>query len=46
MNLLDERSLAETVDRVSEAFDFARKIPRSDLRTVTRWLALRQGAPQ
>lgn len=45
MRLLDERSLAATVDRVNEAFFFGRRIPRDEARQVALWLAGRRGLP-
>ena len=43
MNLLDKRSLAETLDRVNEAVFFGREIPQSEASRVALWLAGRQG---
>jgi len=45
MSLLDSRSLAGTIDAVSEALFLGRRIPGKDLRGVAQWLAGRQGLP-
>jgi hypothetical protein len=45
MNLLDARSLAGTVDAVSDALFFGRRIPRNEASRVAAWLAGRQGLP-
>lgn len=45
MKLLDPRSLAATVDAVSDALFFGRRIPGNEARRVARWLASRQGLP-
>ena len=45
MNLLDERSLAGTIDAVSDALFFGRRIPRNEAHRVAAWLASRQGLP-
>lgn len=37
MNLLDERSLALTLDRVNEALFFNKRIPKAEARRVARW---------
>lgn len=43
MRLLDSRSLSGTIDAVSEALFFGRRIPRNEARRVAQWLAGRQG---
>jgi len=45
MSLLDTRSLAGTIDAVSDALFFGRSIPRGEVRRVATWLASRQGLP-
>ncbi|MFH1313466.1 MAG: hypothetical protein ABIJ00_09635 [Candidatus Eisenbacteria bacterium] len=45
MNLMVQRSLAETLDRVDEMLFFERRIPKAEARRVARWLAGRQGLP-
>jgi hypothetical protein len=45
MKLLDARSLAGTIDAVSDALFFGRRIPRDETRRVAVWLAGRQGLP-
>ena len=45
MNLLNERSLASTLDRVNEALFFEMRVPKAEARRVARWLAGRQGLP-
>jgi hypothetical protein len=45
MNLLDPRSLAGTIDAVSDALFFGKRIPRNEARRVAVWLAGRQGLP-
>jgi hypothetical protein len=45
MNLIVQRSLAETLDRVSEMLFFERRIPKAEAQRVARWLAGRQGLP-
>ena len=45
MSLVDPRSLAGTIDAVSDALFFGRRIPRDDAREVAQWLAGRQGLP-
>ena len=44
MTLLNTRSLARTVDAVSEALFSERTIPKTEARRVARWLAGRQEA--
>jgi len=46
MKLLDERSLAGTIDAVSDALFFGRRIPRNEAGRVAVWLAGRQGLPE
>jgi hypothetical protein len=46
MKLLDTRSLAATVDAVSDALFFGRRVPRNEARRVAVWLAGRQGLPE
>ena len=45
MKLLDARSLAGTIDAVSAALFFGRRIPRNEAHRVVVWLATRQGLP-
>ena len=45
MKLPDARSLAGTIDAVSDALFFGRGIPRNEARRVAIWLAGRQGLP-
>ncbi|MFZ1947006.1 MAG: hypothetical protein WAW06_05620 [bacterium] len=45
MKVLDQRSLAGTIDAVSEALFFGRPIPRGEMRRAAGWLAGRQGLP-
>ena len=45
MKLLDARSLADTIDAVSDALFFGRRIPRNEAHRVVVWLASRQGLP-
>jgi hypothetical protein len=45
MDMLDANSLASTVDGVSDALFFGRRIPKSESRRVAKWLAARQGLP-
>jgi hypothetical protein len=45
MGLLDERSLATTLDAVAEELFFGRPIPGAEADSVARWLAGRQGLP-
>lgn len=45
MKLLDRRSLARTIDAVSDALFFGRRIPRNEVHRVAEWLASRQGLP-
>jgi len=45
MKLLDPQSLAGTIDAVSDALFFGRRISRSELHRVAEWLASRQGLP-
>jgi len=45
MNLLDQDSLASTVDGINEAQFFGQRIPEPESRRVARWLASRQGLP-
>jgi hypothetical protein len=46
MNLLDARSLGGTIDAVSDALFFGRRIPRNEADRVAVWLAGRQGLPR
>lgn len=43
MKLLHARSLASTVDAVNEALFFGERVPRSEARRVSTWIAGRQG---
>lgn len=43
--LLKVRSLAGTIDAVSDALFFGRRIPKREMRSVAQWLADRQGLP-
>jgi len=43
MELLDTRSLANTIDAVNDALFFGRRIPKNEAHRVTIWLASRQG---
>jgi hypothetical protein len=43
MELLDTRSLANTIDAVNDALFFGRSIPNKEARRVAIWLASRQG---
>jgi len=43
MELLDTRSLANTIDAVNDALFFGRRIPKNEARRVAIWLASRQG---
>jgi hypothetical protein len=45
VNLLSQRSLAETLDRVNEMLFFERRIPQAEARRVARWIGGRQGLP-
>ena len=45
MKLLDAKSLAGTIDAVSDALFFGRRIPRDEARRVAVWLVGRQGLP-
>ena len=45
MNVLNEDSLARTVDAVNEVLFFGQRITESERRRVARWLASRQGLP-
>ncbi|MBI4730583.1 MAG: hypothetical protein HY781_00315 [Chloroflexi bacterium] len=45
MNLLDQNSLARTIDAVNEAHFFGYRIPEIESRRVVQWLAARQGLP-
>jgi hypothetical protein len=45
MSLLDTRSLAGTIDAVSDVLFFGRRIPANEVRRVAQWLASRQGLP-
>jgi hypothetical protein len=45
MELLDKRSLSETLDRVNEALFFGRRIPKAEARRVAGWLASRHDLP-
>ena len=45
MRLLNSRSLAATVDAVSDAMFFEKRIPAAEARRVARWLAGRRGLP-
>jgi hypothetical protein len=45
VNLLDSRSLAGTIDGVSDALFFGKRIPKNEARRVAVWLAGRQGLP-
>lgn len=46
MELLNQLSLAVTLDRVNEALFMAERIPRREAQRVARWLAARQGKPR
>jgi hypothetical protein len=43
--LLNRRSLARTLDAVSESLFFSRSVPAVQRRAVTKWIAGRQGLP-
>lgn len=45
MELLSERSLGVTLDRVNEALFFEKRVPKAEARRVARWLAGRRGLP-
>jgi hypothetical protein len=45
MKLLDSRSLAGTIDAVSDALFFGRRIPSKEAQRVGAWLAGRRGLP-
>lgn len=45
MKALNTRSLAGTIDAVSDALFFGRRIPRNEARRIAEWLAARQGLP-
>ena len=45
MKALDPRSLASTIDAISDALFFGRRIAASEVRRVAEWLASRQGLP-
>jgi len=45
LSILNSRSLAETVDRVNEAFFFERKVSALERKRVARWIAGRRGGP-
>lgn len=45
MNLLNERSLAGTIDAVSHAHFFGNQIPPGEAGRVAHWLVGRQGLP-
>jgi len=45
MSILNPRSLADTVDRVNEAFFIERKLPALERKKVARWIAERRGGP-
>jgi hypothetical protein len=43
MNMLDTKSLGNTIDRVNEALFFGRRIPKKESRRIAKWLGSRQG---
>jgi hypothetical protein len=43
MELLDTRSLANTIEAVNDALFFGKRIPKNETRRVAIWLAGRQG---
>lgn len=45
MQLLDDQSLARTLDAVNDALFFDRQIPKNEGRRAAEWLAGRQGLP-
>ena len=45
MKLVNENSLAATLDAVNEARLFGRLVPRDDRRRAAKWIARRQGRP-
>jgi len=45
LSILNSRSLAETVDRVNEAFFLERKLPALERKEAARWIAGRRGGP-
>jgi len=45
MGILNSKSLAETVDRVNEAFFLEKKLPALERKKVARWIADRRGKP-
>jgi hypothetical protein len=46
MNLLNTRSLANTLDSVNESLFFGRRIPAAEARLVATWIANRQDLPR
>jgi hypothetical protein len=46
MKVLDPRSLACTIDKISDALFFGKRIPRGEARQAAEWLASRQGLPR
>ncbi|HVP58632.1 MAG TPA: hypothetical protein VMU02_11085 [bacterium] len=46
MKLLDTGSLARTIDAVSDALFFEKRVPKAEARRVAVWLAGRQGLPR
>jgi hypothetical protein len=40
MSLLNKNSLAETVDKVNEAFFYGNKISKSEANEITDWISL------
>lgn len=45
MNLLHPQSLASTIDAVSDALFYGRRVPKGEARRVAEWLAGRRGLP-
>ncbi len=45
MSVLHPQSLGETVNAISEAFLFGRKLPLAERRDAARWIAQHQGLP-
>lgn len=45
MKVLDQRSLAGTIDAVNDALFYGKRIPKAEVRRVAEWVAGRRGLP-
>jgi len=46
MNIINQRSLASTIDTINEALFYGRSIPKNKKQQAAKWIAARQGQPR